>query len=146
MDCNCSPSFPLSPKAQTLVSTLKFCFFIYIGLLVALIIIGHTNIIVSFALGMLLVLWTAMTARYHLAGLTFFYIVFNGFSCFCYLGLIVQNKIMGLSYEYSENNGMFISALVFESLAVVFHCFLAYFLFESFKEFKALYKDSGYRK
>lgn len=143
MDCTCEPPFPLSKEGKNITSVLKVMFFIYLALLVGIIIIGNTSVLFMYIIGMIFVLWTALQAGFQIAGIAFFFIILNGFYNFCFLGQRVQNKVMNLPDNFSDDNSLFVAAIVIESFAVIFHCILAFYLFEGYKEFKALLLGSG---
>lgn len=138
--CNCDPVIPLNDEAKRYSNILKGFFFGYIALLIALIVTGDNNSIFNYIIAMLIILGTAFQANYQLAGVSVFFCFLNGFGALIFLCLRIQNKALGIESFDIENNGMYIAAIVFQCISVIFHGFLIYFVFCAYKEFKAISK------
>ncbi len=63
-----------------------------------------------------------------------------------FLGLRIQNKIAGYEDQYSSSDAYYICVIIFQCGLLAFYGLLIYYLFEAYKEFKALYFHRGYGK
>jgi hypothetical protein len=142
--CNCDPVIRLTDEGKRLSTVLKAMFFGYLALFIGLIVVEDFSSALTNIFEMIFVIITAIQARYQMAGLCVFLSIFNGFFNCCFIGLLSQNRVLGIKDSFSDNQGMFIAAMIIESIAVVFQFALAYFLFQAFCEFKAISKETGY--
>ena len=144
--CDCDPIIPLSEEAKKKSNVLKIMFFGYIVLLIALIATGELQSLFSFIIAMLLVLGAAFQANYQLCGLAVLFSFFNGFVSFLFLALRIQNAVLKIPEPFKEYKGLFVTVIIVHILSFIFHGLLIYFLFDAFKEFKAIYKSNSYSK
>lgn len=144
--CNCNSIIVMSAEAKRLSNILKAMFFGYIAIMICMVVIGSYSLILSYLLAMIVVLITAFQANYQFAGISFFFVFFNCFSSVIYILLRFQNATLGIKDIFFDNSGMYIAAMIIESIAILFHVTLMYYLFKAYCEFKAQYKTTTYRK
>ncbi len=144
--CNCRPVVTLSEKGKSLVSCLRILFFIYMIVVILQIVIQNFSNGFTSIISLLLLLGTFLTCHFLITGIFIFLTMFQIVSSFFFVGLIIQNKILGLQDIYSASNGYFITVIVFEILMILFFLTLIYYAFQAYKEFKALYFHIGYCK
>lgn len=138
--CNCDPIIPLNEEAKRLSNLLKGLFFGSIALLIGLIVTGDNNSIFNYIISMLVVLGAAFQANYQLAGIAIFFCFLNGFGAIVFLSLRIQNRCLGIEVLDENGSGMYIAAIILQSLSVIYHSILIYYLFAAYKEFKAIMK------
>lgn len=145
--CNCNPIIPLTDEVKRKVNVLKFMLFGYAVLLIALIATGGIESIFSYIISILCVLAAAFQANYQYCGIGVLFSFLNGFSSFLFLALRVQNAILNLNEPLKiKYNGLFVMTIIIHCVSFIFHLLLIYFLFDSYKEFKATYKNNSYSK
>lgn len=144
--CNCNPVIPLSEKAKSLVQCLKILFLILLAMIIIQIVIQNLSNGISSIISLMLLMATFLTCHFLFAGIFIFFEMFQIVYGLFFVGLRIQNKIMGFQDRYSTSDGLFITVIVIEILTIIYNVILIYYAFQAYKEFKALYLHRGYCK
>lgn len=140
--CQCEPIIRLTPEGERLNKILKVLFFVYLILIILKGVSGDFSGLFSDILVLLLLLITFLQCNYFFAGLLIFFLLFDVIHCLMFIGLRIQNKVVGLKDKYLEL-GFYTFALVVQCISLVFYIVLIVFSFKSYKEFKAISKGFG---
>jgi len=144
--CNCQPVIQLSEKGKLIVGYLKIMFFIYLAIIVIQIVLQNVPYGLFSIIALFTLLATFLTCHFLFAGICIFILMFLSTIGLFFLGLRIQNKIAGIPDEYSSSNANYIIVIIFQCGLLTFYGFLIYYLFQAYKEFKALYLHRGYGK
>jgi hypothetical protein len=144
--CNCKPVVQLSEKGKSIVGYLKIMFFIYLAIIIVQIVLQNLSYGLFSIIALAILLTTFLTCHFLYAGICIFILMFLTTIGLFFLGLRIQNKIAGIPDQYSSSNAYYIIVIIFQCGLLTFYGFLIYYLFEAYKEFKALYFHRGYGK
>ncbi len=140
--CKCEPVITLNQDCLKLNKTLKILFFIYIIFIIGKIFLRDYNGAFSDFLNILLLILCFLLCHYLIAGYLIFMVLFTTFYALVFLGQRVQNKVTG-QLDIFLIKGIFAPVIVLQTLSFIFYIILIYYLFQAFKEYKAVYFNGG---
>jgi hypothetical protein len=141
--CRCDPIIKLTPQGERLKKILTILFFIYFLVIIGRIIIRDYNSIISDFITIIILMMTMFMCHYMIAGFLIWKVLFDLFYTLVFLGLRIQNKVTPSLSDPYEYINMYYPAVAISSLTCVFYCFLIYYAFQAYKEFKAIFYGYG---
>lgn len=135
--CSCEPIVKLNPEGLKLVFILKILFYIFLVLTILQFFFIDFSGAINSIIALLVLFLLFNQANYMFAGLLMVFVTFSLFYASIFIGLRIQNRILGLKDVYTEE-GRYIAVLVIYSLSFIFYIVLIFYSFKAYKEFKAL--------
>lgn len=133
---NCKPSVNLSSEGHRITKILQTLTYCFLFLIVLKLLFGDFNGFFNDILTLILLILTFIQTNYFMAGMLIFFLLFQSFYIFIFVGLILQDSILGM-ITIELNFSFFY--LIITLLSLVLYCALIYYTFEAYKEYKALY-------
>ena len=137
--CNCKCVIQLTPEAEKLTKIIKILFFIDIILTIAKVFFARFDSLFSIIISLGLILATFLMCHYLLASLAVFFILFDMFYSITFLAQRLQNFVLlGKFSDIYLSETRYLIGVWFELVFFIFLVILFYFIFEAYREYKAI--------
>ena len=137
--CNCKRVIQLTPEAEKLTKIIKILFFIDIILTIAKVFFARFDSLFSIIISLGLILATFLLCHYLLAGVAVFYILFDMFYSVTFLAQRLQNYVLlGKFSDRYLSVTRYLIGVWFELIYFIFLIVLFYFMFETYRVYKAI--------
>jgi hypothetical protein len=138
MFCSCKPIVNISERGRKVSKTLENLNYAYIILAFIKLLLGDFNSFINDLLTIFLLIMTFMQASFFMAGLLIFIVMFQTFYVLVFDLLILQNWYFNLMYISFGVSGFYVFIMY---VSLVLNVTLIYFIFQAYKEYKALFYE-----
>jgi len=141
---DCQPNFPLTKELDYYFFLLKIssCFLVIIA--ISKIFIYDYSGIFSDLIVLIIVMILLLCVDYYISGLLIFMLIFNAFHSLVFIGLKVQNIVIGTPNKFTGKDKLLIGAFCIESISLIFDILLIVLTFYIYREIKyCQFKASG---
>ena len=137
--CNCKRVIQLTPAAEKLTKIIQILFFIDIALTIAKLFFARFDSLFSIIISLGLILATFLMCHYLLASLAIFFILFDMFYSITFLAQRLQNYVLlGKFSDIYLSETRYLIGVWFELVYFIFLVVLFYFMFNAYREYKAI--------
>ena len=140
--CQCEPIVRLSVEGTRFRKILQILFFVYLIFLVGKIVVMEYQGLLTNILAILILLFAFIMCHYLLTGITIFFVIFSLFYSLIFIGLRIQSKVAKIPDKYAAT-AFYTAGIIVVGLSIFFYFVLTCYLFQAYKEFKALYFEGS---